>query len=257
MCLLWPWYGDKRFFLVVVPLAFLYLWRGGKVVVSLASERPRTLGLIAFPLSALFALYARAWGWRSGSAIFWEITTMVAAWMVWTGSYKPPVVFALFRARLEMLASGWRRSLNVPRLAGAVVIAALVIEGLDEELALGRENLAFDITTNSNYADVLAGKWIKANSTSTAVVMARQLDVVYHYSRRKVIWFPPSSDPQLLMEGIRKYKVEFVIVSDRHQYSYWLPPESVGFESLLRSYPSAFRPAHEESRFAVFKFVPD
>lgn len=58
------------------------------------------------------------------------------------------------------------------------------------------------------------------------------------------------------MEGICKHKIEFVIVSERPN-NYWLPPESVCFESLRRIYPSAFRLVHEEPRFRIFKFVPE
>jgi hypothetical protein len=256
MYLLWPWNFDQRFFLPVAPLACLYLWRGGKALVKIACERARAVGALSFPLSVSFAMYARAGGWRSGSAVFWVLATIVSGWMAWAGSYKPPAIFASFLARLGTLVSAGGKSLAVPRIVGAVTVAALLVVGLVQELAAGRENLSFDMATNSNYADVLAGKWVQANTANTAVVMARQFDVVYHYSRRNVIWFPPSSDPQLLMEGIRKYKVEFIIVSDRRIYSYLQPPESVGFESLLRVYPSAFRLVHEEPQFKVFTVVP-
>ena len=47
------------------------------------------------------------------------------------------------------------------------------------------------------------------------------------------------------MEGIRKYKVEFVIVSTNKKYSYWLPPEKECLECLLM-YPRAFQLVHEE-----------
>jgi len=257
ICLLWPWYGDTRFFLVIVPLACLYLWRGGKVFVGLSSKKSRVLGLICFPLSVFFAIYARAGGWRSGSATFWVLVSTVSAWMVWTGSHKTQAVCASLLARLRTLVSAKQTSLTVPRIAGVITIAALVVVGFVQQLGEAKDNLTFDMTTHPNYPDVLAGKWVRSNTGDSTVIMARQFDVVYHYGRRKVIWFPPSSDPQLLMEGIRKYKVEFVIVSDRHQFSYWLPPESVGFELLLHNYPNAFMLMHEESRFAVYSVVPD
>ena len=257
MCLLWPWYGETRFFLVVAPLACLYLWCGGKTLVNVACKRPRAVGALSFPVSALFVMYSRAWGWRSGSAMFWELVTTVSAWMALTGSCKSPAVLASFWARLELIVSAGRKSLTVPGIVGVMTVAALVVLGLFQELAAGRDNLAFDIKTNYNYADVSAGKWIQANTSDTAVVMARQDDVVYHYSHKKVIWFPPSSNPQLLMEGIRKYNVEFVVVTERPRYSYWLPPENICFEALIRSYPTSFHLVHEEPQFRVWRVNPD
>jgi hypothetical protein len=261
MYLLWPWYGEIRFFLPVAPLACLYLWRGGKVVVDIGCRRPRAAGAVSFPVSTFLAVSAVAVGWRSRdlqpelAAAFWALVSAVSAWAAWKG-YKLPKAFASLRVRLGVLMSANEKCLPVPRIVGVVTVAALVMIGLVQQVAAGRNNLMFDVTKHTNYADVAAGKWIQANTGSTAVVMARQVDVVYHYSGRRVLWFPPSSDPQLLMDGIRKHKVEFVIVSVRH-YSYWLPPESVCFESLLHTYPDAFQLVHEESQFAVFKVVSE
>jgi hypothetical protein len=254
--LLWPWYGDTRFFLPVAPLACLYLWCGAKTVFNIAYKRPQTVGAFSFPLSICLATLAGVEVWSSGkfqpgfSAIFWTLVAAVSAWMVWTGYYKRPEVFASFIGRFG-------RNLLVPvRVVGVLTVAALVAVGLFQQLAVGRNNLAFDATTQANYADVLAGKWVQANTARSTVVMARSLDVVYHYSQRKVVWFPPSNDPQLLMNGIHRHKVEFVIISKR-AISYWLPPENVCFDSLLRTYPSAFYLVYEEPKFSVYRFVPE
>jgi hypothetical protein len=130
---------------------------------------------------------------------------------------------------------------------GALALAVLVGVGVARQVSVGRENLRFDITRETNYPDVAAGQWIRTHTPTTAVVMARQLDVIYHYGRRRVVWFPPLRDPRQLMEGIRRHGVEFVVVTDKKE-SYWLPPDQDCFEALASAYPRAFRLVHEESR---------
>jgi hypothetical protein len=260
--LLWPWYGNIRFFLPVAPLACLYLWRGGKYFAWLASHHPRRVGTFILPVSGFLAVGAGVTSWPSGSlqpvlsAMVWLIAFIAAGWMIFTGSNKLTWIFSSCFPRLEWSLTLKTKALAWVRIAGLMIVAAFGLEGVAKQVALGRENLTFDITRQTGYADVLAGQWIAANTPADAVVMARQLDVIYHYSRRKTIWFPPSSDPQLLMEGIRKHGVEFVVVSSR-PYSYWLPPEDRCFESLLRFYPAAFQALHNDARFRIFKVVPE
>ena len=95
--------------------------------------------------------------------------------------------------------------------------------GIAGEIRLGLDNLAFDVTAVPSYPDIEAGQWLRVNTADTAVVMARQVAVVYHYSRRRVIWFPPISEPRTLMDGIHKHGVQFVVVN-RRRPTYWFPP---------------------------------
>jgi hypothetical protein len=88
-----------------------------------------------------------------------------------------------------------------------------------------------------------------------AVVMARHVPITYHYSERKVVWFPPSSDPHLLMEGIKKQRVGFVIVV-RRENSYYLPPDEDCFFQVLKTYPEAFRLIDQASDFRIFQLAP-
>ena len=82
--------------------------------------------------------------------------------------------------------------------------------------------------------------------------MARQVDVVYHYSRRKIVWFPPISEPWTLMGGIRKYGVQFVVVNHR-TLTYWQPPEEDCFVGLALTYPASFHLVHEGSNFHIYE----
>ena len=86
--------------------------------------------------------------------------------------------------------------------------------------------------------------------------MARDPDVFYYYTGRKVVWFPPISDPKVLMEGMRKYGVQYVVVLDRRGETYWQPPEDQCFKRLSVSFPKAFHLVHRGPREEVFELVP-
>src|SRR5262249_49704815 len=73
-----------------------------------------------------------------------------------------------------------------------------------------------------------------------AIIASSQYSVIFHHSRRKVIWFPPISNPKTLMDGIRRHHVEYVVVIKRG-FNYYLPPETTCFDLLHAAYPDAFR----------------
>jgi len=138
-----------------------------------------------------------------------------------------------------------------------MLVIALLVLGTAQEIGIGRKNLNFDVTKYPGYPDILGANWIRTHSAITAVVMARQLDVVYHYSGgRKVIWFPPVRSSKLLMDGIHKYNVDFIIVNER-EYSYWLPSDQDCFESLANDYPGNLQLLHQEPRLRIYKIIPD
>jgi len=107
---------------------------------------------------------------------------------------------------------------------------------------IAKENLAFDVTHERAYAPILAATWIRSHTPPNTVVMARQMDVVYHYAERRVVWFPPISDPAVLYDGIRRHHVSLIVVdADRGVETYWRPGETDCFERLLKAHPMAFR----------------
>jgi hypothetical protein len=255
--LVWPWDLEMRFLLPVAPLAGLYLWRGGKMLLGWASRRPRPTGAWVVSVSLLAAAHAGTFAWRSGSkqltvaAIFWILLAMAA--VAWMGPYRLRAMAD--RLRRPAIPVPWARA--CVSALGVVFILAVTAEvgiGIAQQAKLGRDNISFDLTTMPSYPDVEAAKWIRAHTDSAAIVMARQVDVVYHYSGRRVIWFPPISDPRTLMDGIRKYGVEFVVVNHR-SWSYWLPREAECFEALVRAHPTSFRLIQEGPRFQIFEVV--
>jgi hypothetical protein len=93
---------------------------------------------------------------------------------------------------------------------------------------------------------------LRAHAEPDAVVMARQVPTTYHYWKRKIVWFPPSSNPQILMEGIRKYKVNYVILV-RRKLSYFLPPEEDCFAAVLAGREHEFRLVVETPSYRIYE----
>jgi hypothetical protein len=262
--LLWPWQLEHRFFLPVAPLASLYAWRGGKALVFLAKNKPRALGLAWFPVALLLAV--NSWLWMHGvghlphaglqdetSFLVWLLTAILAAWMIWANTSWLRGITPL--RKYAGTIGGHELSLvRIAQIFGLVVVASLVYFGVKRQIAGGRSNLDPNSTVNRLTPDAEAGEWIRSNTATNAVVMARHVPTVYHYSNRNLLWFPPSSNPQLLMEGILRHRVNYVLVV-RRQYNYYLPPDDDCFAPLFRAYPGAFRLVYQVPEFRVFQVV--
>jgi hypothetical protein len=264
--LLWPWSLESRFFLPVAPLACLYLWRGGSGLVALAKEKPRVVGVLWLPIGVFLA--ATCWFWMRGtgptghypnsgledelSFAIWSLSTIFAAWMVWPNDAWLTSAAAFGRWSLRPIGRLRVSLLRVTQLLGIAVVGALVVVGLMMQLEMGRDNLNPNSASNRLSSDGRAALWINSHTDTNAVVMARQVPIVYHYSNRKVVWFPPSSDSQLLMDGIVRNKVNFVMVVRREE-DYYLPPDEVCFAPLILAYPQNLRLVFTDPDIRIFQ----
>jgi len=263
--LLWPWNVETRFFLPIAPLACFYLWSGVRAVGFLARNKPRLLGAAWLPASVVLAI--GAWYWTQGSGIArhmlrgglqgeisfltWLLSAIVAALMAWASSAWLARTFLWLQCFSHRQGALRITPMRVSQLLVGVAAIGLIITGLEQQIALGRDNMNLNSVVNSVPADAEAGMWIASHTDSNAVVMARLVPTDYHYSGRRVVWFPPSSNPQLLIEGIRRLKVDYVVVVHR-QYSYYLPPDDDCFAPLLAAYPEAFHLAIQTPEFRIF-----
>jgi hypothetical protein len=84
--------------------------------------------------------------------------------------------------------------------------------------------------------------------------MARKDDIVYHYSHHRVVWFPPSRDAAVLMDGIRRWHVRYVVVHYGNDF-YWQPSAADCLAALVVKYPEAFRLAHTGDQYSVYQVV--
>ena len=142
-----------------------------------------------------------------------------------------------------------RPPLSLLGIACGIVITAQVGIGIARETRLGLDNLAFDVTTRPSYPDIEAAQWLRER-TRRARSSWRARWTWSTTTRARVIYFPPISEPHTLMDGIRKYGVQFVVVNHRSS-SYWLPFEQDCFAALVLAYPSAFHLIQEGARSAV------
>lgn len=258
MILFWPWNFELRFLFPVAPVAFLYAWRGGWLVCRLARDRPRLLGVSGLSLATVGCLCSVIWGLRVDHP---RVQYCVELWAV-IGAisigvlFSPPGWAERFTNLLgRPISSRW----SVTRLQalGATAVVCVLLFGLPYQIKTGRENLDPDLTKdNFNYPVVEAAEWIKSNSEPSTVVMARKDDMIYYYSQRRVIWFPPTHNTALLMEGIKRYNVRYVVVQNGND-SYWAPSAEDCFQALYQAYPGAFRLAHAGPHNEVYEVLPD
>jgi len=152
-------------------------------------------------------------------------------------------------------ASGIAPDLAFRRVAAALCMVLFVLN-IGTLTGIARENAAFDITHEQPYAQILAAQWIRLHTPRESVVMARQVEVVHHYSERPIVWFPPISDPRVLYDGIRRHHVSLIVVVDWDLETYWRPAENDCFEQLLKSYPATFTLIQRGPRERIYAVVP-
>jgi hypothetical protein len=133
--------------------------------------------------------------------------------------------------------------------------------GVGLEARIARENLS---TTGVGHnaertgvseiseIDVEAGIWLRVHTPSNSIAMARCSPTVSHYAERKVIWFAPISDPHVLLEGIVKHRVDYIVVVT-HSAPYFLPDDDYCFARLYARHPETFQLVFEKANALIFK----
>ena len=262
---LWPWKLDPRSFLPVAPLACLYVWRGVFGLSFLARNKARALGAIWLPVAAILTI--ANWRWMHGVGAFgpmrhvgvqsemslaaWTLSGILAGWLAWKGSAW--VDFAASLAdRFSRLMGATRISpKGITTLLGGAVVVSLIVIGVKEQVNILWSN---SDSTSAKYVppDVPAALWVREHTEPNAVVMARQVPTTFHYSGRNMVWFPPSSNAQILMDGIRKYKVNYVILI-RRKHSYFLPPEEDCFAAVLKENASSFHLVVDTPEYRIYE----
>jgi hypothetical protein len=270
---LWPWTMDIRFILPIAPIACFYMWRGIDRAIFASRTKPRVVGILWLPAAVLLTIFGTHWiyahrssGNRCLSAKLlipvWLISAGIAAWMAYTGkSVFSAETSSRVGTWLKQPLSTWRLSpLHLLRYSMYLIVTALVLIGIVSDTRIARENLHaqdfISVGETGTYeflaTEVEAGVWLRSNTPSDSVVMARHWPTVYHYAERKLVWFAPISDPHVLFEGIVRHGVNYVVVV-KHGTPYYLPDDDYCFDRLLAIYPNKFRLVLERANLRIFK----
>jgi hypothetical protein len=252
--LLWPWSTEERFLYPVVPLACLYLWRGIKALNQYVKREPRTLGLCFTCLGTLLTVGSAEYA----ISIFRHTSFMVnrdhlqgMAAVVFWGALTV-IGLEMFSARA--FARGGELAIPFLRVAAVLVIGVIVCDGVIKEVHIGYDNMRSALAGTFS-PDIEAAEWIQTHEPADRVVMARKQDLVFHYSHHRVVWFPPISNPKVLMDGIHRHHIGVVVVA-HHASSYWLPSEEDCFQELSHAYGKTFHLVHHDQDDWVFEVNP-
>lgn len=271
--LAWPWTMETRFILPIAPLACLYAWRGAQKIYITATTRPRLMGILWFPAATSLGLSGAIWmhrHWHTGFGDLpdelliplWLVSAIAALWMLYSG--ESPWRTNLYadgkqRFRNGIAALGLRPDYAVT-LACGLVVASLVFIGVLTDTRIAHENLR---AAKKAYAEqtgveeimlpeVEAGMWLRSNTAQGSVVMARHWPTVYHYARRKLIWFPPISNEGVLFAGIKAHSVDYIVVV-KHSNPYYLPDDDYCFDKLLSDHQDIFQLVMQAGDVRIFK----
>jgi hypothetical protein len=262
--LFWPWsFEVPRFAQPVLPLACLYLAEGGLALVRWSRCCARRVGAIFLPLAMTFTIFSGAQIRQAGSGlqnkisiIFWLVCTFVCIGLIWKGPFASWNGLSNWQILLGKKYSHARPWFSPVQLLGAFVVALLIFTGVAEDISIGRQNLVSGLAKFENAPEIQAAQWIESHTDPNAIVAARLTGLVYHYSRRRVFWFPPITSPTVLMKGIRKYHIKYLIVVDRG-FNYYSPPDPVCFDLLYKAYPQAFLLAEAKGQMKIYEVLPD
>jgi len=263
--LFWPWsFETPRFTLPILPLACLYLVEGALALWRWLEHYPRRVGAALLPVCVVLAIFASRQGLAASagqgyqekvSAIIWAICAAFCTLLIWKGSL-PPIKLPPWAHNLAGSYRVGNLSFSSIRLLAVFALMSLVVGGVAVEIPMGRENLAKGSIRLESNPEFQASRWIKTHTVPQTIVASRLVSLLHHYSGRRVIWFPPITDPGVLMRGIRKHQIQYVIVVDRG-FNYYLPPDPVSFDLLSKAYPQAFQLAYQNGQVKIYEVLPD
>jgi hypothetical protein len=275
--LLWPWTMEPRFLLPVAPLACLYIWQGINGLTLASRTKPRIVGIIWFPVALLMTVSGARWIYAHqdiGYGDFpdellipiWLISAGCACWMAYKGKsiFSVETFSGVQRWLTQPLGRGRVSPLRLVRYAGYLMVMGLVLIGVVIEARIARENLRTTGLVNAEQtgtgeilaSEVEAGVWLRSHTPTDSVVMARHWPTVHHYAQRKLIWFAPISDPSVLIDGIVKHGVDYVVVIN-HAYPYYLPDDDYCFERLLAVHKENFQLILQRPDLRIFRVLKE
>lgn len=263
--ILWPWQFEFRFLFPTMPLACLFIYRGAKRVAVWSRKYSRLVAACFLPIFTFLCAIAirNTWAtgpsWDSGvqsklSAAFWFAASVFSVWMIYRNRLPNMLSQLPERPVFSKRISVGPLSLPFLQLGALALVCLLVARAISQDIPITRANLAFEEERYGRLPDVVAANWIREHTDPQAVIAARHVPLVYHYSQRRVIWLAPILDPQVVMEGLRRLNIRYIIVVDR-DFSYYLPPDEVCFDIVQGAYPSAFRLEAQLGQARIYQVI--
>jgi hypothetical protein len=264
--ILWPWQVEFRFLFPSMPLACLFIYRGAGKMAEWSRLCPRLVAACLLPVCMFLCAIAfrNSWNagpsWSSGvqsklSALFWFGTSLFSVWFMYVNRLPNLLSRPPEQAVFSRKTSAGSLSLTFLQMGALGLTALLVARAISADIPVARANLAFEKQRFGRLPDIAAANWIRLHTDPLDVVAARHVPLVYHYSQRRVIWFAPIVEPQVIMEGLRRLNIRYVIVVDR-DFSYYLPPDEVCFDAVQGAYPSAFRLTAQLGQARIYEVIP-
>lgn len=259
--LLWPWTLEFRFYLPIAPLACLFVFKGASTFLRWCRKYPVGTGLICLPGFMLLAIHSAVRGLhgdatshlqRKASAVLWTAAAVFSAVMIWKKSV--PALDRMISRIYRAVRFGGSRDVTLLQAGVAMVVALLIFAGSFAAYDIAKDNVSFDAARLYSTPDIQAALWIRNHTDPDTVVAARRVPLTYHYSQRRVFWFPPILRPEAMMAGIRANHIRYITVIDR-DFSYYRPPDEYCFKLVSEAYPSAFRLAARNDQVRIYEVL--
>jgi hypothetical protein len=247
--LLWPYDVGPRYILPVLPLCFIYLCQGWKRWVSwLSLSTGAALKVLAWLSGGILcaALIVIAVGWRpigvqaKLALLFWSLLLLLMIWLIRTAAFTR---FARFRT--GRMAIRW--------LAYMYVVGVCAF-GMIVQTKMAKANAQVVETEYELYPTAEAARWIRDHISPGAVVMSSHQWLVHEITNHRVIMFPATRNPEVIMQIARETHALFLVVVEDDPW--FLPTERARLDALLRAYPAALESAHAGARYRIFRFMP-
>ena len=262
----WPWKLEARFFLPIAPLACYYVWQGLRAALTLVRTKPRLTGAVWCVAATVLSISGAHWvisNWAKGLGDLpdellipvYAFSAMVAAGMAYSG--RVPALLAGNEER----DSSRELNLALARYALWGTVTFLVVVGVVKQIGIARENLSIAGMPVTQAAaqleertvrEIDAAFWIRTHTAPDSVIMARHLPIVYHYADRKLVWFAPTSNRDILLQGIVRHQVDYVVVI-RHQDAYYLPDDEACWNPLLAAHGELFQVVYQEPDLKIYR----
>jgi hypothetical protein len=250
--LLWPFDEGPRFMLPVAPLAFTLIYRGVLILVDLLRSRP------AATLTAIlaFAACASAVSWGALTKPGLQVRLAVVFWAcVASGAGILLLLLkragAAARTKPDLLAGLFQlRGLQ----SGIIFATALLVAvGILQQVGSAQGNLAPQPTAFRHHASADVSSWLQR--AKDGPVMAQQYAIIHRLTSRRVVDFPITSDPKIIVKALKSEMVQYLVVNDEVEYEYFLPTEEVRLRHIEAAYPSLLQLVHRGPGYRVFAVI--